>query len=267
MSSNNKRTRYLLLQPSPTSPSEVTQSWEILLKTMQNIDEQREVIIKRSREVQKGAKQAIYALHRNDLVQTTSLLNTCKNIIQDLIHVVKQSGDATLRQGSLSSSIEEYVEALIFSSYLTDIGSTKTKLTTTTTNQTTTVVGNDEDILDGISVFPIPLSNLPSFVDAEEYLGGLMDATGEIQRFAILEAARGNFWQLGPARRYLEHVLVNVMKFDFRNGNLRKKSDSLKYTLKRLEEALYDVSVMGRRRLEQPQQQQQQTNDTLISDE
>ena len=32
------------------------------------------------------------------------------------------------------------------------------------------------------------------------------------------------------------------MQFDFRNGNLRKKYDSLKYTLKKLEQIIYELN-------------------------
>ena len=35
------------------------------------------------------------------------------------------------------------------------------------------------------------------------------------------------------------------LKFDFRNGNIRKKYDSLKYTLKKLENTLYELSLTG----------------------
>ena len=37
------------------------------------------------------------------------------------------------------------------------------------------------------------------------------------------------------------------LKFDFRNGALRKKYDGLKYTLRKMENTLYELSLSSRR--------------------
>lgn len=38
-----------------------------------------------------------------------------------------------------------------------------------------------------------------------------------------------------------------LLQFDFRNGNLRKKFDALKYTLKKMENTTYELSLHGHR--------------------
>ena len=45
------------------------------------------------------------------------------------------------------------------------------------------------------------------------------------------------------ARDLVDSLLVELMKFDFRNGPLRRKFDGVKYALKRLENILYELAV------------------------
>ena len=41
----------------------------------------------------------------------------------------------------------------------------------------------------------------------------------------------------------MDALMGIFLKFDFRNGSLRKKYDSLKYTLKKVENTLYEMSL------------------------
>lgn len=45
------------------------------------------------------------------------------------------------------------------------------------------------------------------------------------------------------ARDLTEGLMGQFLQFDFRNGSLRKKYDSLKYVLKNLENTLYELSL------------------------
>lgn len=45
------------------------------------------------------------------------------------------------------------------------------------------------------------------------------------------------------ARDCVDAVLSVMMELDLRNGNIRKKYDSLKYCLKNLEKVLYELSL------------------------
>ena len=46
-------------------------------------DELREKVIKRSRDAQKAAKQAIFAIHRNDEKRAVQLITECENIVKN----------------------------------------------------------------------------------------------------------------------------------------------------------------------------------------
>lgn len=45
--------------------------------------------------------------------------------------------------------------------------------------------------------------------------------------------------------RLADDILHNFMQFNLKNGMLRKKSDSIKYAVKRFEEILYDLSLIS----------------------
>ena len=44
-------------------------------------------------------------------------------------------------------------------------------------------------------------------------------------------------------RDVVDALMGIFLKFDFRNGALRKKYDALKYTLKKMENTLYELSL------------------------
>jgi predicted translin family RNA/ssDNA-binding protein len=196
---------------TPAADSQFTD----LEKQLKQFDEKRETVIKRSRDIQKAAKQAIYALQRGDISKANELLKVCEGQ-NDLFELVK--GEPDLRYGSFAASLEEYAEAVIFKEYVAN----KTSAT------------------------PLGMRSIPLELTAEEYLGGLMDCCGEVQRYAVFSATRGNVLEVERAREYVDYVMGRVMNFEFRNGSLRKKSDTIKWVLKRLEEVLFDISVSGR---------------------
>lgn len=204
----NKRARWV---------QEADAEFAALEATLKVFDEKREVVIKRSRDIQKNAKHAIFALQRNDSVKANALLAQCVELAQkDLLALVTE--DTELRYGAFAGAMEEYAEACLFRHYCDSEDSTTPM---------------------GINTFEIKIT-------ADEYLGGLMDCVGEVQRRAVLEATKGNLKQVERAREYIDYVLGRIMLFELRNGNLRKKSDSIKWCLKRVEEVLFDLSVSGR---------------------
>lgn len=62
----------------------------------------------------------------------------------------------------------------------------------------------------------------------EEYLGGLMDATGEICRWAVNRAAERNVPAVHRACAIVEAIAASLLMFDWRNGNLRRKYDGVR---------------------------------------
>ena len=173
-------------------------------------DASREELIKKSREVLKCAKAAIYALHRRDVKGATALVASARSItMADLLPIV--TANPTLRFGAFSAAMEEYAEAAIFAAFL--------------------------------ATGAIPTLASLEFCTKEEYLGGVMDFTGELNRYAVLRATERDMAGVQSCRNVLDALFSQLSMFDWRNGQLRRKFDAVKYTLKKLEQIIYELTL------------------------
>lgn len=99
-------------EPAEGSISHLLDELEEIRKRMVHRDDLREQLIKKCRDGQKAAKQAIYALHRGDPKRSLQLLKQCEECItKDLLPIVKE--EPGLRSGAFSNCLEEYAEATI----------------------------------------------------------------------------------------------------------------------------------------------------------
>jgi predicted translin family RNA/ssDNA-binding protein len=71
---------------------------------------------------------------------------------------------------------------------------------------------------------------------------GICDLTGELTRRAVSLVTKGKGKEVLVIKNFVEDIYGEFLKFDLRNGNLRKKYDSIKWNLKKLEEIMYDLS-------------------------
>eukprot|EP00892_Ulva_mutabilis_P003662 jgi/Ulvmu1/1668/UM114_0041.1 len=179
-------------------------------KDMIAYDEKRERVIKDSRDTQKLSKQAIYCLHRGDFDGASDKLEKAQKAAEKLKDIVE--AEPSLRMGgSYSNSLEEWAEGRIFQVFL----------------QEGRVPRLDE----------LPL------VNRDEFLGGVLDFTGELNRYAVARATARDIPAVQRCRDVVDTLMGVFLEFDFRNGALRKKFDALKYTLKKMETTLYEQSL------------------------
>eukprot|EP00879_Flechtneria_rotunda_P028896 GHRR01031131.1.p2 GENE.GHRR01031131.1~~GHRR01031131.1.p2 ORF type:complete len:167 (+),score=60.45 GHRR01031131.1:148-648(+) len=132
-----------------------------------------------------------------------------ERVAQELLPIIQK--EPTLRPGSYSNALEEYAEAMVFKVFL-----------------------QENRILKASEL---------SLVQVEEYLGGVLDFTGELNRHAVACATRRDSAAVARCRDIVDALMGQFLQFDLRNGALRKKFDSLKYTLKKLENMLYELSL------------------------
>lgn len=195
-----------------------TEELELLRQRIEHRDELRESLIKRCRDAQKAAKQAIFALHRNDSNRASKLISQCENIVRsDLNPLVDE--DPTLYYGSYSNVLEEYAEAKLFQSWLLEKPQ-------------------------GRLLMPNDFSTVP--LKPIDYLGGLCDLTGEIGRFAV---QRGTKRDTADVKFCLETNLSILFAFEtlqrFPSGSqISKKMEQLKRTVEKLERMLYELSLV-----------------------
>lgn len=176
-------------------------------KDLADFDIKREAIIQKSREIINISKRIIYALHRND-IKSASLY------VKD-IEKKKKSLDAHiwLDTNINQTALQEYVEALCYFHFVID-----KKIPTRASLK----------------------------VDNESYLMGLCDLTGELGRKAVNEVINKNFKQAMVIKNLVEEIYGEFLNFNLRNSELRKKSDQIKWNLKKLEDVIFELKIKGR---------------------
>jgi predicted translin family RNA/ssDNA-binding protein len=175
---------------------------------MHKIDLKREDIIQLSREIITLSKQIIYAAQRNDMKEAASVASTIKTKVKKL-KKINIDTDTNIN----SVAFQEYVEAIAFLEFVKDR--------------------------------KIPTRSSLG-VSAEDYLSGLCDLTGELVRKAVYDVIHKKFDEASKIKELVHEIYGEFLKLHLRNGELRKKSDSIKWNLKKLEEVMYDISMKGR---------------------
>ena len=210
-----------MLSAISTTNMTTTASWvdegdfEALREAMTTYDEQRDTVIKRARDITKASKVAIYCLHRGEIAKADAQIATAAAVADELLPIVNPSSPPTrpCAGGSYSGGLEEYAEAVVFAHF--------------------------------VKHGAVPPSTHPDLArcDRDEYLGGVLDFTGELNRFCVAKATVRDVEAVKKCREIVDALMGIFLKFDFRNGSLRKKYDGLKYTLKKVENTLYEMSL------------------------
>ena len=175
-------------------------------------DSLRDQIIKQSRDILKPSKLAIYSVHKGNMDEAEKLISQAKEVIKKVFALIKESSFES--QGAFKAGLEEYVEAVCFVEYIKN-------------NSLPLKKDLEEDFL-------IP--------DAT-YLGGLGDFVGELTRRSVLLATKKKYEEVKKIHELIQEIYGLFLAFDFRNGELRKKFDGLKYALAKVEGITYDLSL------------------------
>lgn len=169
-------------------------------------DQEREKLIKKSRDVLKLSKQVIYAVHRSELDQAEQLVKEIKRERQELEKIAKHSSKMVY-EGSYKIAIQEFVEAVLFYEFVK-----AGKL--------------------------IHLNEL-----AEQFVLGLADLPGELVRRAVYLAGKGDPESVRKIRDEVDMIYGELLKFDFRDNEIRRKVDAVKYDLRKLEDLVLDMKL------------------------
>ncbi|MFC1722909.1 hypothetical protein ACFL0V_02120 [Nanoarchaeota archaeon] len=181
---------------------------ESIKKKIDSYEDSRDKVIKGSRQVIKLSKKIIYSLHRNNLTDASKYV---KEINSSLTQLTKHAKSPKLvSSGSYKVAVQEYVEAICFYHLL------KTKTLPTHTQLK---------------------------VDHEYYLLGLIDLVGELVRRAINSAIKEDYKTSVQLKNLVSELYDELLLFDFAGGELRKKFDSIKYDLKKLEDLVLSLKL------------------------
>ncbi|MEE9525127.1 MAG: hypothetical protein V3V78_00790 [Candidatus Woesearchaeota archaeon] len=181
-------------------------------KEFNSHDDNRELVIKKSRDILKLSKQIIYSVHRDDIKEADKLIKQIeveKKKVEKLI-----AGSSKLKSiGAYRVAIGEYVEAMLYHSFIKN-----SRILTHKFLKVTTV----------------------------HYLLGLIDLTGELGRKAVQYAGNGKFSKVVGIRDAVSEIYGALLKFDFRDSDMRRKFDSVKYDLKKLEDLVLDLKLKNK---------------------
>ncbi|MBN2422399.1 hypothetical protein JXB41_04165 [Candidatus Woesearchaeota archaeon] len=181
----------------------------IIKKNMEENEVIREKTIQKSREVIQLSKKLIYALHRKDNKKAQKLFKDINREISELEKIGNKC-QKFISFGMYNTAIQEFVEAACYYEFIVN-------------------------------------KKIPGFnelkVEYESYLLGLCDLTGELERKAVYSTIDGDYKKVAEIRELVNEIYEQFLQFDLRNSELRKKSDSIKWNLKRIDEILYDLKL------------------------
>lgn len=181
---------------------------ETIKRGIDAIEKERDTVIRTSRDVVKLSKKVIYALHRNDTASAGKAVAEMDKVFKALSASAKSP--KILSSGSYKVAVQEYVEAFCFYE----------------------LMKNNR----------IP-ANSKLKLDPEFYLMGLIDLTGELVRKAINSAIKGDYKTSVRLKELVSELYDELLLFDFAGGELRKKFDSVKYDLKKLDDLVLSLKL------------------------
>jgi len=114
-------------------------------------------------------------------------------------------------------------------------------------------------------------------LELEDYLAGLCALPSELTRLCVNSVVAGDFGVPFKVVKFVDELYAGFRLLNLKNDNLRKRYDSIKYDLKKIEEIVYDIYIRklappgvqlpqplvaavasGQHQQQQQQQQQQQ---------
>jgi translin len=180
-----------------------------LMKQIQDYDSEREKLIKQSRVVLKLSKQLIYAVHRDEIVEAGKLVKQIESEKKKLDAIALHSKKMST-EGSYKVAIQEYVEAILYYNFVKN--------------------GKLIDLK----------------VAADHFVLGLADLPGELVRKAVFLAGKGHVDKVSKIKDEVDMIYGELLKFDFRSNDIRRKVDAVKYDLRKLEDLVLDLKLKKR---------------------
>ncbi|KAI0078276.1 Translin [Panus rudis PR-1116 ss-1] len=77
----------------------------------------------------------------------------------------------------------------------------------------------------------------------EDYLHGVISLVNELSRLAVNSVTLGNYEEPLRISAFVKDLFAGFAMLNLKNDSLRRRYDSLKYDIKKIEEVVYDVSL------------------------
>ncbi|XP_072902220.1 translin isoform X1 [Hemitrygon akajei] len=82
-------------------------------------------------------------------------------------------------------------------------------------------------------------------LDIEDYLSGLLILANELSRLALNSVTAGDYSRPLRISSFINELDSGFRLLNLKNDSLRKRYDGLKYDVKKIEEVVYDLSIRG----------------------
>ncbi|ELR14338.1 translin [Acanthamoeba castellanii str. Neff] len=82
-------------------------------------------------------------------------------------------------------------------------------------------------------------------IDIPDFLYGLAMIPNELSRLCVNRATAGDYEMVSRIGNFVNELYAGFQLLNLKNDFLRKKYDSIKYDLKKIEEVTYDLSIRG----------------------
>ncbi|MBI2459079.1 MAG: hypothetical protein HYV53_00825 [Parcubacteria group bacterium] len=170
-------------------------------------ESERRQIIGLANIVLHDSKRVIFALHRLDINKANDSLAEIEKI---LISLEKKFGYGRLAQeGAYKAGAEEYVEAKMLNKLMS---------------------GEKVDLIKGLTI------------NAESYLAGICDLTGELVRQAVNQAAARKLEEVKKIKELIDQIMAELVEFDLA-GYLRTKYDQARGNARKIEQINYEINL------------------------
>ncbi|KAK2625651.1 hypothetical protein QTJ16_004963 [Diplocarpon rosae] len=91
---------------------------------------------------------------------------------------------------------------------------------------------------------PVNLKDRDAFhITIEEYLQSLVTLIDELSRLAINSVTLGDYQRPLQISQFVKDVHAGFQILNLKNDSLRRRSDSIKYSVKKIEDIVYDLSL------------------------
>jgi len=164
----------------------------------------REKVIIASRGVIKLSKKIISAVHRDDIKDSEKYVVQIKKELNNMKKLKHLANT-----GSYSMAVQEYIEAILLLEY---------------------VVSGKVLSYDDFDCTP------------DEFIMGVCDFVGELQRRSVIKASKGDRETIKKISKDVTLIYDGFLDFSFR-GQVRKKFDLVKYVMLKLEEIMFELNL------------------------
>lgn len=176
---------------------------ENIRNRLKELENAKDEVIETGIKVNRLSKSVIYSLIRGDIEKARNYISEMNNMVNKLRELINKY---PMYYSNAEVSFQEYVEAMSMWYYLTE-----------------GKIPNPEELN----------------VDAEPYINGIADFTGELSRKATEEMIRGNLDFALKVKKVMEELYLDLLSLEPKDFEMRKKVDYVASNINWLNEKIF----------------------------